>query len=102
MPACPGRPWTWWPFVGSAQALGELAGQLARLKLRPGDSVLAVDNTPNRELSGPTHVNGVAVLPAADRGTLCFARNLGSARGSAPWIVFLDADTEPPEDLLDR
>ena len=30
------------------------------------------------------------------------ARNRGAARGSAPWILFLDDDVEAPADLLDR
>jgi GT2 family glycosyltransferase len=90
------------PFAGSPAALEQLASRLTRLKLRPGDSRLIVDNTPRPESRPGTEVNGIPVLHAAERCTPGFARNRGAARGSAPWIVFFDADTEPADDLLDR
>jgi GT2 family glycosyltransferase len=42
------------------------------------------------------------VLTAASVRTSYFARNAGAARGSAPWLLFLDADVHAPADLLDR
>jgi GT2 family glycosyltransferase len=90
------------PFAGSTQELDGLAGRLVRLKLAPGDSARIVDNTPRRELGQKGAVNGISVIHAPERGTPGFARNRGAAGGSASWIVFFDADTEPSEDLLDR
>jgi GT2 family glycosyltransferase len=42
------------------------------------------------------------VLHAPERPTSYFARNRGAALGGSEWIVFLDDDTEPDEDLLER
>jgi mycofactocin glycosyltransferase len=92
------------PFRGSSEALQRVRERLGALSLRPGDSVLVVDNTPSRErVEGPPAGDGgVPVLHAAERATPAYARNRGVARGSAEWLVFFDADTEPPPDLLDR
>jgi mycofactocin glycosyltransferase len=92
------------PFRGSPQSLRRIQERLAALALRPGDSVLVVDNTPEpRRLddSGSSD-RGVPVLHAAERATPAFARNRGATRGAAEWIVFLDADTDPRPDLLNR
>jgi mycofactocin glycosyltransferase len=88
------------PFKGSAEALERVRERLSALRLRDGDSVLVVDNTPRQE---PTADDGeVPVLHAAERATPAYARNRGAARGSADWLVFCDADTRPRPDLLDR
>jgi mycofactocin glycosyltransferase len=92
------------PFRGSSESLRRLKERLGTMSLRPGDSVLVIDNTPRREghhRSG-LRVGEVQVLHAAERATPAFARNHGAARGDAEWLVFLDADTEPRPDLLDR
>jgi mycofactocin glycosyltransferase len=89
------------PFAGRADDLDRLAAALTKLKLQPGDSVLIVDNRPGRE--GTSHVGeaNVPILHASARRTPGYARNRGAERGAAPWLLFLDADTDPPEDLLD-
>ena len=86
------------PFRGAPAELGALCTRLARLRLAPGDSLLVVDNTPGH---GP--LGGVVpVLHAAEIETPAFARNRGAAAGGADWLVFVDADTEPADDLVDR
>jgi GT2 family glycosyltransferase len=86
------------PFRGDATELAALRERLARLDLKDGDSLLVVDNTPG----GGSSEGPVPVLGAADRATPGYARNRGAQKGSADWLVFLDADVEPPPDLLDR
>jgi GT2 family glycosyltransferase len=88
------------PFAGSHAELEAVCRRLTALQLRPGDSVLVVDNTPGR----PREIAdlGIPVVYAAERRTPGFARNAGAAHGSAEWLVFLDADTEPSPYLLDR
>lgn len=76
------------PFKGSAKERRRVEERLAELSLRDGDSVSVVDNTPGSR-------DGRIPTPA-------FARNRGAARGSGDWLVFLDADTRPQPDLLDR
>lgn len=87
------------PFRGGAADLKALRRRLAGLSLGDGDSVLVVDNTP---APAPAEADGVPVLHAAERSTPGYARNRGAERGSAEWLVFVDADTVPPPDLLDR
>ena len=89
------------PFRGSTESLQDLKARLAGLSLRAGDSVLVVDNTPGRDDLAASD-DGVPVLHAPHRPTPAYARNQGAARGTADWLVFLDADTEPRPDLLDR
>jgi GT2 family glycosyltransferase len=87
------------PFRGGLADLNELRSRLAQLRLRAGDSLVVVDNTPGRRL--PTD-GEVPVIHAAERTAPGFARNRGVARGSAEWVVFIDADVVAPPDLLDR
>ncbi|XAY03509.1 hypothetical protein DSM112329_00327 [Paraconexibacter sp. AEG42_29] len=65
------------------------------IELGPGDTLTVVDNR-------GVGVDEPDVLVAAAVATSYFARNAGAARGSAQWLVFLDADVRPPADLLDR
>jgi GT2 family glycosyltransferase len=86
------------PFRGSGEELHRIRERLARLRLRPGDSVLVVDNRPG---PGPVPPGDVPVLSAPGRQTPGYARNRGAARGAAEWILFVDADVLAPDDLLD-
>ena len=90
------------PFGGPRDELDGLRARLGRLHLRPGDSVLIVDNTPKRLGAKVTGNGSVPIMRAAERRTPGYARNRGAVEGTAEWIVFFDADTEPREDLLDR
>ena len=89
------------PYKGGPEGLSRVRERLAGLSLRPGDTVLVVDNTPRGE---PLVEDGaeVPVLHADGRPTPAFARNAGVVLGAAEWLVFCDADTELPPDLLDR
>jgi hypothetical protein len=77
---------------------GDVADVLARargLALRQGDTLTVVDNR-------GAGVDEPEVLVATGVRTSYFARNAGAARGSAPWLLFVDADVHTPPDLLDR
>lgn len=89
------------PFRGAPAELAQLRASLRRLRLKAGDSVVVVDNTPGRR-PGLVDDPSVPVVRAADVGTPGYARNRGAARGQADWLVFLDADTVPAPDILDR
>jgi GT2 family glycosyltransferase len=79
----------------------ELQATLAALELRDGDSLVIVDNTPGASpLAAGTRA--APVLAAAGIAAPGYARNRGAQQGEADWLVFIDADTVPPPDLLDR
>ena len=87
------------PFRGSDEQLGLVAERLTDLDLLPGDTVTIADNRPGATDATHGHVR---IVGAGDLQTSYHARNRGVAAGTAPWIVFLDADVLPPSDLLDR
>jgi hypothetical protein len=77
---------------------GDVAAVLRRLDalaLRDGDTLTVVDNR------GANCTDSRVVVAVGERSSY-YARNRGAERGGAPWLVFLDADVEPPADLLDR
>lgn len=89
------------PFAGTAPALRALVLRLEGLHTRPGDTITVADN---RGVAGGTALTteSVSVIDAAARRGSYHARNVGTLRGSAEWLLFLDADVEPAHDLLDR
>jgi GT2 family glycosyltransferase len=88
------------PFVGSEVELRALCDHLLSLRRNPDDSLIVVDNRPNRH---PDRViEGVRVVSAPEVQSSYYARNRGAAAGSAPWLVFVDADVRVSDDLIDR
>ena len=88
------------PFAGPVAALRELVARLAALEVRVGDTVTVAVNRAGLPLS--VGFPGVRVVEAAGRRSSYHARNVGARLGRAPWLLFIDADVEPPGDLLDR
>jgi glycosyltransferase involved in cell wall biosynthesis len=88
------------PFAGSLATLTNLCARMSRLRLRAGDSLTIVDNRP--PAADPLPTNGTTVLRAPERQSSYFARNRGVAGKTGAWILFIDADVDPPPDLLDR
>jgi GT2 family glycosyltransferase len=84
------------PFAGSDAMLDDLLRRLRAIELRSGDTVTVVDNRPG---AGD---HGEHVIAAPDQQSSYHARNRGAARGSAPWLLFIDADVDPATDILDR
>jgi GT2 family glycosyltransferase len=83
------------PVAGDAGLVAAVLARARTLKLGADDTLTVVDN----------RGAGVAepdVLVASEMRTSYFARNAGARRGSAPWLLFLDADVYAPPDLLER
>jgi hypothetical protein len=83
------------PVAGTAAQVGDVLTRARGLALRAGDTITVVDNR-------GAGVRDADVLVAAGVHTSYHARNAGARRGSAPWLLFLDADVHAPPDLLDR
>lgn len=88
------------PFRGSSFALADLLDRLSGIQLGHGDSIVVVDNSPG-EKAASRRSSEIRVVTANQRQSSYFARNRGAALGSAEWILFIDADIEPPRDLLE-
>ena len=85
------------PFAGSREELEELLARADRLRFGEGDTLTVVDNSP----AGPEPADARVVV-ARERRSSYYARNQGAARGTGEWILFIDADVDPPADLVDR
>jgi hypothetical protein len=99
------------PFAGTREDATAAIETLERLHVSPNDQLLLADNA-----GVLADANGGGVTPpAAERAIVTIvaatgerspahARNTGAAasHGDAEWILFLDADTIAPPDLIDR
>jgi hypothetical protein len=83
------------PVAGTAAQLVDVLARARALTLAAGDTLTVVDN---RRVG----VGDPDVLVADAVHTSYFARNAGARRGSAPWLLFMDADAHAPPDVVDR
>jgi len=90
------------PFAGPQAELEQMLERLGRLELLPADEVLLVDNRPHHTPPAGGLPARVGLLHAGDVGSSWYARDAGVEATRAEWILFIDADTVPPRDLLDR
>jgi GT2 family glycosyltransferase len=88
------------PFAGSDDDLTTCLGHLGRLTLSAGDEILVADNRPGSADGGAAH--GVRIVGADGVRAPGFARNRAAAVAHGQWLVFIDADTRPSGDLLER
>ncbi|MDO9441102.1 MAG: glycosyltransferase family 2 protein [Beijerinckiaceae bacterium] len=84
------------PFVGSDDALARLLDTLGGVQLGDADRLIVVDNGAESRTRADDRV-----VAAPDVQSSYYARNAGAAEGSAPWIVFLDADVRPAPDVVE-
>lgn len=90
------------PFAGPEADLRQALTVLGSLRIRPGDTVTLVDNTP-RPIDRPRReeVGTVTVVRDSSIGSSYYARNVGGRLTRNPWIIFIDADVIVPSTLLD-
>jgi len=90
------------PFAGELAPLRALVLQLSRLDVGAADSITIVDNRPPGAPEASAAGAGVRIIRAAEQQSSYFARNRGARAGTAEWVLFIDADVKPPQDLLER
>jgi hypothetical protein len=85
------------PFAGDRAAAEQAISMMCALRAAPGDQLILSDNS-----SAAVPNASIEVVRATGERSPAHARNVGAARASGEWILFLDADTRAPADLLDR
>lgn len=96
------------PFAGRSEQRADLLRRLRALELGPGDELLVADNRGDAGAESGDGDGGrpgrrrVRVIPAAGVAAPGFARNRAARLAAGDWLVFLDADTSPAPELLER
>jgi hypothetical protein len=88
------------PFAGTATEAAAALATLARLDTAADDERILADN--GGTATGLPVPAGVRVVAAPGEASPARARNAGAEAAGRDWILFLDADTEPPADIVDR
>lgn len=89
------------PFAGDRQAAEAAVRALRSLRAGDGDQLILVDNSEGTVAVRIADPSPVVVHRAGGERSPAHARNVGAAAASNDWILFLDADTVPRDDLLD-
>jgi Glycosyl transferase family group 2 len=93
------------PFAGTAGEAQAALGSLTTLELGRDDELILADNCGaalGLAQAQPACAVLVRVIDARGERSPAHARNAGAAAGDAEWILFLDADTVAPPELLHR
>jgi cellulose synthase/poly-beta-1,6-N-acetylglucosamine synthase-like glycosyltransferase len=86
------------PFAGDPSAAAAALELLRSLELQAADERILADNSGTVSTPQPD----VVVVRATTERSPAHARNTGARQATNPWILFLDADTLAPPDLVDR
>ncbi len=90
------------PFMGSAEDAAELLESLDALKLRAGDELIVADNTPTGTFAEVAAGSRITVVRSRHERSSYHSRNVGAERARGEWILFIDSDTRPRDDLVEQ
>jgi GT2 family glycosyltransferase len=88
------------PFLGDRVEARAMLTALTPLAAAPGDELIVADNTPEGIVAALAG-EGVGVVAAGDVRSASHARNAGAAAAAREWLLFVDADCDPPAGLID-
>ena len=90
------------PFAGTVDEARLALGSLTALELGHDDELILADNCGAALGLAQACAPSVRVIDARGERSPAHARNAGAAAGDGEWILFLDADTVAPPELLHR